>query len=228
MDENLNSKLEELINSNYKKFKENILKTLSEKKLEKEKEYFKKKNEFKNSNIHKNIICSNCIKKNFTGKRFICCECDNFNLCEDCEELRCKKFIDHNSNHLFLKLNKPINIDINKYDNMIKGNNQNLKVENERAIANITIINTGEESLKDCFLSQISFGRKILNGKKIKIEKDIETNETINCQIDLDVSEKKSLEGDTKEYISSWRMFTKEGIPFGNIISLFINDLANQ
>ena len=31
MDENLNSKLEELINSNYKKFKENILKNLSEK-----------------------------------------------------------------------------------------------------------------------------------------------------------------------------------------------------
>ncbi len=225
MEENLNSQLEELINSKYIEFKENLLNDLSEKKLEKEREFFKKNKEEKSS-IHKNIICTNCFKKNFSGKRYICCECDNYNLCEDCEELRCKKFIEHNLNHIFLKLNKPINVDINKYDNIIKGKNQNLTVKNNEAIANITIFNTGEESLKDCFLSQIIFGRKVLTGKKIKIEEDVNQNEKIDCSIVMDVNKETVKEGDTKEYISEWRMFTKEGLPFGEIISLYINDLT--
>ena len=225
MEDDLNSKLEELVTSNFIKLKESILNDISEQKLEKEKQYFKENKDL-NLRIHKNVICSNCFKKNFTGKRYICCECDNYNLCEDCEELRCKKFIEHNLNHIFLKLNKPINVDINKYDNIIKGKNQNLTVKNNEAIANITIFNTGEESLKDCFLSQIIFGRKVLTGKKIKIEEDVYQNEKIDCSIVMDVNKETVKEGDTKEYISEWRMFTKEGLPFGEIISLYINDLT--
>ncbi len=198
---------------------------MSEKKLEKEREFFKKNKEEKSS-IHKNIICTNCFKKNFSGKRYICCECDNFNLCGDCEELHTKNLIEHNLNHIFIKINKPINIDINKYDTVIKGKNQNLTIKNNQAIANITIFNTGEESLKDCFLSQIIFGRKVLTGKKIKIEEDVNQNEKIDCSIVMDVNKETVKEGDTKEYISEWRMFTKEGLPFGEIISLYINDLT--
>jgi hypothetical protein len=42
----------------------------------------------------------------------------------------------------------------------------------------------------------------------------------------MDVNKETVKEGDTKEYISEWRMFTKEGLPFGEIISLYINDLT--
>ena len=231
MEENLNSQLEELINSKYIEFKENLLNDLSEKKLEKGRESFKKNKEEKSS-IHKNIICTNCFKKNFSGKRYICCECDNFNLCGDCEELHTKNLIEHNLNHIFIKINKPINIDINKYDTVIKGKNQNLTIKNNQAIANITIFNTGEESLKDCFLSPIVFGGRTLYGPKIKIKEDVKKNHKIDTTIIIDANlenlNKEQTIGDTKEYITCWRMFTKEGIPFGDIISLYISGLSTK
>ena len=31
---------------------------------------------------------------------------------------------------------------------------------------------------------------------------------------------------ESKQFISTWRMFTKEGIPFGNVISFGINQIS--
>ena len=51
--------------------------------------------------IHENIICSECKIQPITGIRFKCIQCDNFELCEFCEDI-----ISHP--HALLKLKTPI------------------------------------------------------------------------------------------------------------------------
>ena len=60
------------------------------------------------------------MKKNFIGLRFICSECNKFNLCENCESLRIMKEIKHPQNHLFIQINEPIKNDIYKFNNLIQ------------------------------------------------------------------------------------------------------------
>ena len=126
--------------------------------------------------------------------------------------------------HVFLRINKPKNIDINKYDNLIQGNNQKLKLKNGKGYAKVNIINSGIESFKNCYLSPICYGSYYITGKKIKIEKDIERGDNIDLIIELEVEENEI--NSNKQYISIWRMFTEEGIPFGKIISLFLDNMS--
>ena len=81
----LNNKINDIMDIYFPKFKESILKDLTNEKLNKEKEIFNSNSEEIEKKQHSNLICSNCFKTNFEGYRYICCECDNFNLCEDCE-----------------------------------------------------------------------------------------------------------------------------------------------
>ena len=43
--------------------------------------------------IHKNFYCDSCDTENFKGKRYICLECKDFDLCEKCEK---KNIHEHN------------------------------------------------------------------------------------------------------------------------------------
>ena len=52
--------------------------------------------------INENIICKNCDKKNFFGKRYKCIICKNYNLCEDCEDKNIHK-------HPMIVIQKKIN-----------------------------------------------------------------------------------------------------------------------
>ena len=128
-----------------------------------------------NEEEHKSIICSNCYKINFKGIRFICSECQNYNLCYECEDLKSKKLIRHNQNHIFIRINRPIDINIKKYDNIIKRNNQNLIVDlknkEKKLIIPIDIINNGEESLKNCYFRPVGFGENYIDGKKLLLMK---------------------------------------------------------
>eukprot|EP01080_Neovahlkampfia_damariscottae_P009234 gene9234-1320_t len=56
---------------------------------------------------HTGIACDNCKKQNFTGKRFQCTQCDDFDLCEDCFPKR-SNF--HSNNHPFKLIAKPIKV----------------------------------------------------------------------------------------------------------------------
>ena len=182
----LKNKINDIMDIYFPKFKENILKELTNEKLNKEKEIFNSNSEEIEKKQHSNLICSNCFKTNFEGYRYICCECDNFNLCEDCEEKKCQNYIYHNSNHVFLRIYEPIDLDINKYNNLIEGNNQILELKNGVALVKISVINTGVNSLKDCFIRPICFGNPYIGGKKIKIDKDIVRNEKIDLIIKIE------------------------------------------
>jgi hypothetical protein len=221
----LNNKINDIMDIYFPKFKESILKDLTNEKLNKEKEIFNSNSEEIEKKQHSNLICSNCFKTNFEGYRYICCECDNFNLCEDCEEKKCQNYIYHNSNHVFLRIYEPIDLDINKYDNLIEGNNQILELINGVALVKISVINTGVNSLKDCFIRPICFGNPYIGGKKITIDKDIERNEKIDLIIKIENNKEYNQDVESKQFISTWRMFTKEGIPFGNVISFCINKI---
>jgi hypothetical protein len=221
----LNNKINDIMDIYFPKFKESILKDLTNEKLNKEKEIFNSNSEEIEKKQHSNLICSNCFKTNFEGYRYICCECDNFNLCEDCEEKKCQNYIYHNSNHVFLRIYEPIDLDINKYNNLIEGNNQILELINGVALVKISVINTGVNSLKDCFIRPICFGNPYIGGKKITIDKDIERNEKIDLIIKIENNKEYNQDVESKQFISTWRMFTKEGIPFGNVISFCINKI---
>ena len=221
----LNNKINDIMDIYFPKFKESILKDLTNEKLNKEKEIFNSNTEEIEKKQHSNLICSNCFKTNFEGYRYICCECDNFNLCADCEEKKCQNYIYHNSNHVFLRIYEPIDLDINKYDNLIEGNNQILELINGVALVKISVINTGVNSLKDCFIRPICFGNPYIGGKKITIDKDIERNEKIDLIIKIENNKEYNQDVESKQFISTWRMFTKEGIPFGNVISFCINKI---
>ena len=219
----LKKRMNDIMDIVYPKFKENILKELTNEKLNREKEIFNSKPPEIIKKQHKNIICSYCFKINFNGNRYVCCECDNFNLCEDCENKKCQNYIFHNSNHIFIRIYEPIDLDSNKYDNIIEGNNQILELHNDVALAKITVINTGVESLKDCFISPICFGNPYLGGKRIKIDQDILRNGKIDLIIQIESNKEYNERLESRHFISTWRMFTKEGIPFGNVISFDIN-----
>ena len=64
--------------------------------------------------VHSNVMCDRCGMLPLKGYRFKCSICDNYNLCENCEEQT-------NHNHLFLKI--PYASVLNKFnENYIKLN----------------------------------------------------------------------------------------------------------
>jgi len=54
------------------------------------------------SQIH-NISCDGCGSKKIEGNRYLCLQCDEYNLCESCE-----KKVEHYKHHLFLKVKFPL------------------------------------------------------------------------------------------------------------------------
>ena len=80
--------------------------------------------------VHNNIKCEQCFMNPIVGYRFKCTECDNYNLCEKCEE---KNEESQNHSHDFIKMkyeekinNKNIN-NINYDDNNICESDKILK-----------------------------------------------------------------------------------------------------
>eukprot|EP01022_Parablepharisma_sp_SALTPOND_P020985 TRINITY_DN395_c0_g1_i1.p1 TRINITY_DN395_c0_g1~~TRINITY_DN395_c0_g1_i1.p1 ORF type:complete len:5656 (-),score=802.26 TRINITY_DN395_c0_g1_i1:1614-18581(-) len=57
------------------------------------------------SKVHEGIECDNCGVKNFEGIRYLCANCDYYNLCEKCYTQ--EKFT-HPKTHVFLRLSEPL------------------------------------------------------------------------------------------------------------------------
>lgn len=56
--------------------------------------------------LHEGVICDRCNGEIY-GIRFMCCHCDDYDLCQSCEETLLKdKFHDHR--HIFLQIFTPI------------------------------------------------------------------------------------------------------------------------
>lgn len=162
--------------------------------------------------IHDKIICQHCLTQNIKGIRYLCAECNNYNLCDKCEK---QKQHNHPPDHLFLKITNPIDISNNiEYSCMFPNNNLLLnftiipKLKNLYKLK-IKIKNTGtNDDWNGCILCPIGYGKDFLNGNKVVIKQNV--SKYIEKDIEI-FAEKKGI------YVTKWRMFTKEGIPFGDV-----------
>ena len=107
-----------------KHFKENE-KELNEYKRQKEqlekinKEYLTQKESSICKTIHNGIKCQKCFRNPIVGYRYKCSECQNYNLCQDCEELNSINVVHP---HNFIKIRNELNENYNN-GNYINDNN---------------------------------------------------------------------------------------------------------
>ena len=165
---------------------------------------------------NKNVFCNNCFKQNFKGLRYICSECDNYNLCENCYNFYNSNH--YNKEHLFIRLNNPVDVNLELFNNQFTNNNQNFyDVKTNSFDINLNIFNNGEENLCDCFITAIKFGEKYLKCEKLIIGENIKQNEQKDVQIKIkDFCCEKGI------YKGLFRMFTKQGLPFGDILNVTV------
>ncbi len=163
---------------------------------------------------HINVICHNCLSSNFTGIRYVCCECDNFNLCQSCKE---NSNIVHNKDHAFVQINKPVKNNIQNYKSLFRPNK--ILLSNNKEPFNITfeINNKGTHSLKGCYFSSIKTSKDHLICKKETIKEDVRKDQKIRMELVIDFNDND--EDDTLDvYEGFFRLFTDEGIPFGDVL----------
>ena len=170
---------------------------------------------------HVNVICHNCLTSNFKGARYICCECDNFNLCQNCKE---NPNIVHNKEHAFVKINKPVKIDTKNYKSIFRPNKILLNNSKDSFDITFEVLNKGQNNLKGCYISFIKASKEYLRCVKTVIKEDIKTDEkkrlklTIIFQDNDDDEEEDEAPQDV--YEGYFRIFTEEGVPFGDILYL--------
>ena len=168
---------------------------------------------------HSNVVCHNCLSSNFVGDRYICCECDNFNLCQNC---KANSNVSHNKEHGFVKISKPAQIDIKNYKYLFRPNKILLNNSKESFDINFEILNKGKNNLKGCYISSIKASKDYLKCVKKVITEDIKTDEKKRIKLSIIFEEDDDEDEDSPQdvYEGYYRLFTEEGIPFGDILYL--------
>ena len=179
--------------------------------FEKMKEEQKKKENDLKKIKHDNIICSNCFQKDFCGKRFICSECNNYNLCQDCEKILQTKEI-HQRDHVLIQINKDIKEDLSKYNNVIGNYRKEFQNVDEFFTLEFVVVNNGEKDLKNCCILPIRYGDEYLSCDAKIITNSIKRG--MNLKISLDVKTPQR----TGFFEGYFRMFTPSGLPFGDVL----------
>ena len=166
---------------------------------------------------HTNVICHNCLASNFTGARYICCECDNFNLCQNCKE---NSNISHNADHAFVKITKPAKMDIKNFKNLFRPNKMLLNNPKESFDIHFELVNKGENNLKGCYITSIKARKDYLRCVKKVITEDVESNQKIRTKLKIIFEEDDDDEDSQDVYEGYYRLFTEEGSPFGDVLYL--------
>ena len=218
--------LKNSLKSAWNSIKKEIKEDLTEKYLDDGKRLYLQEKKENSSNlndeyftgIHSNVVCNNCLTCNFSGARYICAECNNFNLCEYCQKNAC---ISHKPEHTFIKLNTPILEDVQKYNSIFFPNKALLTKKEEQPFEiSIDIINNGEKNLQGCFISPIRFGRKYLGCLKTTILEDCKKGKKISLNVLIKFEDEEDEEDSLNSYEGCFRLMTKNGIPFGDIYNI--------
>jgi hypothetical protein len=211
--------LNEALDASWGPINEDIINSVTLNKLEESKVIYNKKkeqlrnNEEKlNNEEHENVVCNNCFKKDFHGKRFICSECNNYNLCQECEKIFYQKQI-HNREHTLIQVNKSLTEQLFKYNNIIGNNNQEFKNVPSSFQLEISIINSGENDLKNCYILPVRFGDEYLTCNPKIVNDEVQRNMSLKIVLVVRVPH------NNKGYFEGYfRMFTPNGMPFGNVL----------
>ena len=213
--------LKEALDDSWGPICQNIIQEVNLGKLEESQaEYKKIKDKLKeneeaiNKEIHQNIICNNCFKNNINGKRFVCAECKNYNLCQECEKIFYQKQI-HQREHTLIQVNKALNDEddnIYKYNNVIGNTNQIFKNIPLSFPIEFSVVNCGEKDLKDCYILPVRYGEEYLSCSPKKITDSVIRNMSIKINLVVRVPNNKGY------FEGYFRMFTPSGLPFGNTL----------
>ena len=213
--------LQESLDKTWKNLEENLKEELPLSTLEQGKMEFDNIQNKINSNKkkftgkHKDVVCNGCYKKNFTGIRYICSECNNYNLCEECEKNIMNEQI-HPREHTIIRVNEPINDEnLIYYNNLFGNNNKVIQTDGISFKFNVPIVNTGENELQNCYISPVRYGDEYLSCIPKKIEEVMNRND--KCEIEIVIS----LHGEERGvYEGYFRMFTSKGLPFGDLLKV--------
>ena len=173
-------------------------------------------------NINQNVTCNNCLSMNFYGYRYICSYCNNYNLCNKCYHLG-----NHEPSHNFILFRNPLEKedDISKYD--AKFNPSSIVLRNIKEIPKIpfSLVNTGQKDLENCYIGYIKLDKNHLLCDRYNIKESIKRNsqrEIKELTIKYDNEENNTF----NIFEGHFRMFTENGIPFGDILKIrIINEL---
>ena len=214
----LTKSLLNLIESKSETLKKHILSKCNEKAIS-EKQEFYEQSKINEETQHKNIICKCCLDKDIHGVRYLCAECPNYNICELCER---KKKHSHPRDHLFIRINKPIG-SCQNYECIFPENGFLIRLTGETKKMNticIKVVNVGQENLKGCMLCPVGFGKKYIGGQKVSIKQDVTKGEIVDVNVKLNAQEKGMFE-------TKWRMFSQDGIPFGDVFKCEVEVVGN-
>ena len=192
--------------------------------------YIVKRNEEKSvseeniKDVHLRVFCNNCPNNNFFGNRYICAECDNYNLCQNCYT---NERFTHCKEHTFILIKSPIMLDLSLFSCLFINKRKIINVDKFEAFDfEIEIINNGIESLQGCFISPIRFGKKYIGCTKDSIESEVQNGGKYTMKTMIKFEDENIIEKN-KQYEGYFRLMTQEGLPFGDIFYLQVNYLNN-
>ena len=177
--------------------------------------------------IHKGIKCNECNIEDIKGIRYKCLQCQNYNLCKDCESDS-----NHDINHILIKIRKPLK----EEDELLMQINRELEYKNDKynysvntkelqfemgkkekdlLMKQITLKNIGEEPWKPGTVFKCLPDSK-LKGNDFRLGCKVNKSQTVNIEIIFD-NFKDSIINSVNEYPVYYQMFNSNNEAFGDI-----------
>ena len=180
--------------------------------------------------VHKGIKCNECNCQEIVGPRFKCLKCEDYNLCQKCEEET-----EHYIDHIFIKIyqndsDKEVNYD--SLDIKYKNEGLNYLVYSNNLKFKRNMTNTTRIKLKNNGYLDWEFGFKFhcLNDYSELIGESVSINSVLSPETDIEVDlifkldkNEISLNNTNRSlYVSYWQMFTLNDLPFGEVTKFII------
>lgn len=203
----LREEIAKFFKKEFKDLENSVSESCTTKILSEQKKCFE--NEKKARNVHR-VCCKECFKTNFEGIRYLCAECDNFNLCETCERRK-----PHKPDHILIRISEIIEQDKESWSGDFIENDPRRLIKfpkDSEKVFEVKMINDGIYSWIKSFLLPIAYGEKYVWGKKVEIPSTA-PNGQVSVKLMFDVEPNKK-----GRFTSKWRLFKENGIPFGKVL----------
>lgn len=206
---NFSKQITNLLKNEFQSLEKSIKDICTLKVLSEQKTIFEKEIKRTDNDVH-NICCKECFQTNFSGNRYLCAECDNYNLCEKCERRK-----PHIPDHILIRITDAIEDDNEPYSSDFMENDPRRLVKyskDSEKVFEVKIINDGRVPWEKVFILPIAYGEQYVWGKKV-IVPNTEPNKQVSVKLTFDIQPNKK-----GRFTSKWRMFKQNGLPFGKVL----------